>query len=164
MNFTKLTETLYLKWNVELWWVRRVKIVVCKLCFPHSKADDIHDVKTAYGTIMTMSHNSLACFRHVVVYDLSPLALWYWCNIHVQLFSFRIRCLSQWYRTISVLNRNLQQVEMWFCRVYFHHCNTTRSTVHAYYVILSKKFPPLEDLALVSIIQTNLPPTSLGCW
>ncbi len=104
-------------------------------------------------------------FQHIVVYDLSLLTLWYWCNIHIQQFTFRILCLSQWYRTISVLNQNLlQQVEMWLRHVYFHHCHTTRSTMHAYYVILSKKFPPLEDLAVVSIIQTNLPPTRLGWW
>ncbi len=103
-------------------------------------------------------------FRHIVVYDLSPIALWCWCNIHIQLFSFRIRCLSQRYRTISVLNQNLQQVEMWLCHVYFHHCYTTWSTAHAYYLIISKKFPPLEDLALVSIIQTNLLPPRLGWW
>ncbi len=32
--------------------------MVCKLCVPNSKADDVHDVNTAYGAI---SHNSLAC-------------------------------------------------------------------------------------------------------
>ncbi len=74
--------------------------------------------------------------------------------MHIQLFSFRI-CLSQQFRTISVLNRNLlQQVEMWLRHVYFH-CHTTLSTVHAYYVILSKKFPQLEDLALPILAYTT---------
>ncbi len=59
---------------------------------------------------------------------------------------------------LRVLKLNLlQQVEMNLRHVYFRHCYA-----HEYYVILIKKFPPLEDLALVSIIQTNLPPTRLG--
>ncbi len=80
-------------------------------------------------------------FRHITVYDLSPLDLWYWCNIYIQLFSFRIWCLSQWFQAINVLNLNLlQQIEMWLCHVYFHHYHTMWSTTHAYYVILSKTF------------------------
>ncbi len=51
---------------------------------------------------------------------------------------------------------------MWLRHVYFHHCHTMWSTAHAYYVILSKTFPPLKDLAWISIIQTNLPPPRLG--
>ncbi len=44
----------------------------------------------------------------------------------------------------SVLKLNLQQqVEMRLCHVYFRHCH-----VYAYYFILSKKIPLLEDLAL----------------
>ncbi len=83
-------------------------------------------------------------FRHIVVYDLGPLALWYWCNIHIQLFSFRIRWLSQQFPTISVLKLNLlQEVEMWLRHVYFH-CQTTWSTAHVYYVISNKKFPGLK--------------------
>ncbi len=39
----------------------------------------------------------------IYVHDLSPLALWYWCNMHIQVLSFKIRCLSQRFRTISVL-------------------------------------------------------------
>ncbi len=43
----------------------------------------------------------------------------------------------------------LQQVEMLLCHVYFRHCHTTWSTAHAYYIILSKKFPRLKiSLAL----------------
>ncbi len=36
--------------------------------------------------------------QHIAVHDLSPLALWYWCNMHTQLLSFKIRCLSQNFR------------------------------------------------------------------
>ncbi len=31
--------------------------------------------------------------RHITVHNLSLLALWYWCNMHIQLLSFKIWCL-----------------------------------------------------------------------
>ncbi len=73
--------------------------------------------------------------------------MWFWCDMHIQLLSFKIRCLSKRFLAISVLNLNLmQQVEMRLCHVYFLHCHTTWSTAHVYYVILSKKILPLKDL------------------
>ncbi len=38
----------------------------------------------------------------LAVHDLSPLALWYWCNMHIQLLSFKVRCLSQRFQTIRI--------------------------------------------------------------
>ncbi len=65
--------------------------------------------------------------------------------------SFKIRCLSQRFQAIRILNLNLlQQVEMWLRHVYFCHCHA-----HVPYVILSKKFPPLEDLTLSILAYTT---------
>ncbi len=38
---------------------------------------------------------------HIAMHALSPLILWYWCNMHIQLLSFKVRCLSQRFWTIK---------------------------------------------------------------
>ncbi len=75
------------------------------------------------------------------------LALWYWYNMHIKLLSFKMRCLSQWFWAISVLNLNLlQQVEMWLCHVYFSQlCMCITS-------FLKQEISPEEDLTSLAQI------------
>ncbi len=38
----------------------------------------------------------------LAVHVISPLALRYWCKMHIQLLSFKVRCLLQRFRTIII--------------------------------------------------------------
>ncbi len=58
-----------------------------------------HSVFDSYWKLPKNSSHS----QHNTVQALSPLALWYWCNMHIQLLSFKIWYLSQRFRTISAL-------------------------------------------------------------
>ncbi len=100
-----------------------------------------------------LQHNSPRS-RHIIVHDLSLLALWYWCNMHIQLLSFKIWCLLQRFRTISVLECSKLKCDfvMIMCHVYF--CNTTQPTSHTYYVILSKKYASWRSPSL-ALAYTN---------
>ncbi len=61
-----------------------------------------------------------SCSRHVIMHYLSPLALWYLCNMHIQLLFVIIWCLSKRSITENLLNMSC------FCpfwHIFFLNCN-----------------------------------------
>ncbi len=48
------------------------------------------NISPAILNIALLPHFS--SLRHIAVHTLSPLALWYWCNMHIQLLSFKYVC------------------------------------------------------------------------